>query len=175
MLNTDQYNPQVKNKMTKPDFIKNNRGIDEGKDLDPAVLEEMFDEIAAQEIVLKDEHLAKFDNDVDATDGRYRTRKEIAQIAIANENMALKTEAMFNTIQSGQRSPSAGGSVYYQATNFEHVKLMFEIIWMFILVRNMLLIPLDWSFFSSATDSRFRGHFFIIIGLQERLQDLLHV
>jgi brefeldin A-inhibited guanine nucleotide-exchange protein len=127
MLNTDQYNPQVKKKMTKLDFVKNNRGIDEGKDLDPAVLEEMFDEIAAQEIVLKDEQLARFDSDEGQQDGKYRTRKEIEQIGIANENMALKTEAMFNT-------KSATESLWYQASHYEHVKSMMDIIWMSVLV-----------------------------------------
>ena len=33
MLNTDQHNAQVKKRMTKLDFLKNNRGIDGGKDL----------------------------------------------------------------------------------------------------------------------------------------------
>ena len=37
MLNTDAHNPQVKVKMTKEGFIKNNRGIDDGADLPPAV------------------------------------------------------------------------------------------------------------------------------------------
>lgn len=33
MLNTDLHNPSVKNHMTKESFIKNNSGIDSGKDL----------------------------------------------------------------------------------------------------------------------------------------------
>ena len=33
MLNTDAHNPQVKNKMTKEGFLRNNRGIDDGQDL----------------------------------------------------------------------------------------------------------------------------------------------
>lgn len=143
MLNTDQYNPQVKKRMTKADFLKNNRGIDEGKDLDPKVLEEMFDEIAAHEIVLKDEQLSKMDkmaSDVDSPDisGRYRTKKEIAQIAIANETMALKTEAMFANIRSKSSSvkkadDSTSSSPFYHASHYEHVKSMFQIIWMSVL------------------------------------------
>jgi len=30
--------PTVKNKMTKEEFMRNNRGIDNGKDIDPAYL-----------------------------------------------------------------------------------------------------------------------------------------
>ncbi len=38
MLNTDAHNSQVKRKMTKDAFLKNNRGIDGGKDLDRTYL-----------------------------------------------------------------------------------------------------------------------------------------
>lgn len=55
MLNTDAYNPQVKNRMTKEDFIKNNRGINEGQDLPQELLIEIYDDIYAEEIRMKDE------------------------------------------------------------------------------------------------------------------------
>ena len=55
LLNTDAHNPQVKRPMTKPEFIKNNRGIDDGKDLDGELLSEIYDEINANEIRMKDE------------------------------------------------------------------------------------------------------------------------
>jgi brefeldin A-inhibited guanine nucleotide-exchange protein len=55
MLNTDAYNPQVKNRMTKEDFIKNNRGINEGQDLPLEFLSGIFDNIYAEEIRMKDE------------------------------------------------------------------------------------------------------------------------
>lgn len=46
MLNTDLHNPQVKkNKMSKEQFVKNNRGIDNGKDLPRRYLEEIYDDI----------------------------------------------------------------------------------------------------------------------------------
>ncbi|KAI5315285.1 hypothetical protein L3X38_044461 [Prunus dulcis] len=40
MLNTDAHNNMVKDKMTKADFIRNNRGIDDGKDLPEEYLDE---------------------------------------------------------------------------------------------------------------------------------------
>ncbi|TMW55870.1 hypothetical protein Poli38472_008518 [Pythium oligandrum] len=47
MLNTDLHNPQVKkNKMSKDQFVKNNRGIDSGKDLPKKFLEEIYEDIA---------------------------------------------------------------------------------------------------------------------------------
>jgi brefeldin A-inhibited guanine nucleotide-exchange protein len=55
MLNTDAHNPQVKNRMTKADFIKNNRGINDGADLPEEFLSSIFDEIVLNEIRMKDE------------------------------------------------------------------------------------------------------------------------
>ena len=50
MLNSDQHNPQVKNRMTKEEFFRNNRGIDNGKDIDAEFLSYIFDRIATNEI-----------------------------------------------------------------------------------------------------------------------------
>ena len=55
MLNTDAHNPQVKRRMTKQDFIKNNRGINDGTDLPEEFLSAIFDEIHSNEIRMKDE------------------------------------------------------------------------------------------------------------------------
>jgi brefeldin A-inhibited guanine nucleotide-exchange protein len=55
MLNTDQHNPQVKHHMTRQDFTKNNRGINDGKDLPAELLSSIYDDIANNEIRMKDE------------------------------------------------------------------------------------------------------------------------
>jgi len=55
MLNTDAHNPQVKKRMTKADFIKNNRGINDNADLPEEFLSQIFDEIVNNEIRMKDE------------------------------------------------------------------------------------------------------------------------
>ncbi|KAJ2744978.1 guanine nucleotide exchange protein for ADP-robosylation factor, partial [Coemansia sp. BCRC 34301] len=57
MLNTDQHSPQVKNRMTKAEFVNNNRGINDGKNLDPELLERIYDQIARDEIKMKDDPL----------------------------------------------------------------------------------------------------------------------
>ncbi|CAK4708806.1 unnamed protein product [Aphanomyces euteiches] len=54
MLNTDLHNPQVKkNKMSKEQFVKNNRGIDNGNDVPKALLEDIYDDILNNPIQLK--------------------------------------------------------------------------------------------------------------------------
>lgn len=55
MLNTDAHSPQVKKRMTKADFVKNNRGINDGQDLPEDILSAIFDEIHSNEIRMKDE------------------------------------------------------------------------------------------------------------------------
>jgi brefeldin A-inhibited guanine nucleotide-exchange protein len=55
MLNTDAHNPQVKNRMTKNDFLRNNRGINDGQDLPEELLSSIYDEIVSNEIRMKDE------------------------------------------------------------------------------------------------------------------------
>jgi hypothetical protein len=42
MLQTDLHNPQVKKHMTMEEFVRNNRGIDNGKDLPRDLLEEVY-------------------------------------------------------------------------------------------------------------------------------------
>lgn len=56
MLNTDLHNPQVKHKMSLPDFIRNNRGINDGRDVDEAYLTSLYNSIKTREIVMPEEH-----------------------------------------------------------------------------------------------------------------------
>lgn len=55
MLNTDQHSPQVKNRMTPAEFIKNNRGINDGTNLPEEFLMAVYNNIQGDEIRMKDE------------------------------------------------------------------------------------------------------------------------
>jgi hypothetical protein len=50
MLNTDLHNKNMKKKMTLDEFIRNNRGINEGDDLPRQFLEDLYNEIKNKEI-----------------------------------------------------------------------------------------------------------------------------
>eukprot|EP00727_Mastigamoeba_balamuthi_P013098 m51a1_g8410 putative ankyrin repeat-containing protein (342) ;mRNA; f:269878-276041 len=54
MLNTDLHSPRIaaKSKMTKAEFVRNNRGVDGGADVPQELLEAIYDRIAAEEIAL---------------------------------------------------------------------------------------------------------------------------
>lgn len=58
MLNTDLHNRNVKpqNRMTYADFAKNLRGVNADKDFDPEFLQEIYDSIKQNEIILPEEH-----------------------------------------------------------------------------------------------------------------------
>ena len=58
MLNTDQYNPNVKaqKRMTYEDFARNLRGVNDGHDFDAEYLQDIYDAIKQDEIILPDEH-----------------------------------------------------------------------------------------------------------------------
>ncbi|KAJ7682831.1 hypothetical protein DFH06DRAFT_1162258 [Mycena polygramma] len=134
LLNTDHYNPQVKKRMTKADFIKNNRGINDNADLPDQLLSDIFDEIASNEIRMKDE--------VEVTVGATATGPGLAN-ALANvgrdlqkeayvlqsSGMANKTEALFRTMMRTQRKGSKGGDQFFSASHFVHVRPMFEVAW----------------------------------------------
>eukprot|EP01116_Phalansterium_solitarium_P024696 TRINITY_DN9119_c0_g1_i1.p1 TRINITY_DN9119_c0_g1~~TRINITY_DN9119_c0_g1_i1.p1 ORF type:complete len:1155 (+),score=322.34 TRINITY_DN9119_c0_g1_i1:118-3465(+) len=55
MLNTDLHNASIKNKMTKAEFLRNNRGIDTGNDLPAEYMTSLYDKILNNEIKLDSE------------------------------------------------------------------------------------------------------------------------
>ena len=58
MLNTDQYNPSIKpqTRMTSEAFARNLRGVNAGSDFSPEYLQEIYESIKQEEIILPDEH-----------------------------------------------------------------------------------------------------------------------
>lgn len=141
MLNTDAHNPQVKHRMTLQDFIKNNSGIDDGKNLSDEYLSSVYDEIQRNEIKMKDEiamtpapasasSTGGFANAI-ATVGRDLQREAYV---LQSESMANKTEALFRTMVRAQRrvhpQQRAAAEQFYSASHFEHVRPMFEVAWM---------------------------------------------
>ena len=63
MLNTDAHNPGVKHKMTLQQFFSTTRGIDNGNDIDHALLESLYSSIVNNEIDLEpDCEPSVFDN-----------------------------------------------------------------------------------------------------------------
>lgn len=55
-LNTDQHHPNIKKKMTFDDFVKNQRKLNEKKDFPRDFLEDIYNSIKYNEIVMPEEH-----------------------------------------------------------------------------------------------------------------------
>ncbi|KAJ5661436.1 uncharacterized protein N7477_009052 [Penicillium maclennaniae] len=145
MLNTDQHSAKIKGpRMTKEDFIKNNRGINDSQDLPSEYLVSIFDEIANNEIVLDTERehaaniglqpststgLATRAGQVFATVGRDIQGEKYAQ---ASEEMANKTEQLYRSLIRAQRKTAVRDALsrFIPATSVRHVGSMFNVTWM---------------------------------------------
>ena len=124
MLNVDQHNPQVKKRMTKQEFIKNNRGINNNQDLPEQILSDIFDDIAANELRLKDDT----DKPVDLAVITHSKNKKAAFLQQSQE-ILKRTQALFKERQKAHTQVT-----FYSASRVEHVKPMFESVWMSLLV-----------------------------------------
>ena len=72
MLNTDLHNPNIKNKrkMTRQQFIRNNRGINKGEDLPEAMLAWLYTDIREHELQVQRE-IGEFISHSDALDAEH--------------------------------------------------------------------------------------------------------
>ncbi|KAK6827308.1 Sec7 domain-containing protein [Apiospora arundinis] len=143
LLNTDLHSSKIARRMSKEDFIKNNRGINDNADLPDDYLLGIYDEIANNEIVLKSERDAAAAAGVTTTTstgfaaglgqafsnvGRDLQREaHMAQ----SEEIALRSEQLFKNLFRNQRRDAArAGIKFIPATSFRHVGPMFDVIWM---------------------------------------------
>ena len=144
MLNTDQHSVKVKKRMTPEDFIKNNRGINDGQDLPIEYLTGIYDEIASNEIVLSSERehaadlgivaapptgLASRAGKVLANVGRDLEKEKYAQ---ASEEMANKTEQLYRSLIRAQKRSVVRDALsrFIPASSIKHVGPMFNVTWM---------------------------------------------
>ncbi|ODH38979.1 hypothetical protein ACO22_02069 [Paracoccidioides brasiliensis] len=145
LLNTDLHSSKMKGRrMTKQDFINNNRGINDNSDLPEEYLSGIYDEIANNEIVLYTERenaanlgiqthpqpgLATRAGQVLATVGRDVQGERYAQ---ASEEIANKTEQLYRSLIRAQRKSAVKEALsrFIPATSARHVGSMFNVTWM---------------------------------------------
>jgi brefeldin A-inhibited guanine nucleotide-exchange protein len=135
MLNTDAHNKNLKQKrMTKVEFVKNNRGINDGKDLPEELLGEIYDEIQANEIKMKDEIQEPGTTPAGGISGSLATvGRDLQREAYVaqSENMSTKTEALLKAmVRQQRRGVTRPTDHFYSASRLEHVRFMFEVAWM---------------------------------------------
>lgn len=119
MLQTDLHNPGIKNKMTKDDFVRNNRGINDGAHLPREYLESLYDSMVHNPISLQE-------------DEEQRTRIESQAAQGASQKFELfcrETEKIVNKSQElmKEKVSQSKASAYVAAQNVEHVRPLFEV------------------------------------------------
>ncbi|KAJ1851685.1 guanine nucleotide exchange protein for ADP-robosylation factor [Coemansia sp. RSA 638] len=146
LLNTDQHSPQVKHRMTRAEFISNNRGINDGSDLDPQMLSDVFDQVVNEEIKLKDDPLqgrmqgAQGSGSLFVLWGNSTANRIREQHAHASAEMAAKSEQSIRSMARPQRRRRKQGdgdawevlvdtADYLRATRADHVAPMFGAVW----------------------------------------------
>uniref|UniRef100_A0A8C5K947 ADP ribosylation factor guanine nucleotide exchange factor 2 n=1 Tax=Jaculus jaculus TaxID=51337 RepID=A0A8C5K947_JACJA len=121
MLTTDLHSPQVKNKMTKEQYIKMNRGINDSKDLPEEYLSSIYEEIEGKKIAMKEtkEH----------TIATKSTKQNVASEKQRRLLYNLEMEQMAKTAKALMEAVSHAKAPFTSATHLDHVRPMFKLVW----------------------------------------------
>ncbi|KAM0852329.1 hypothetical protein ACQ4PT_051816 [Festuca glaucescens] len=132
MLNTDAHNMMVKDKMSKSDFIRNNRGIDDGKDLPESYLSTLYDQIVKNEIKMSADSsvpqnkqpssvmkLLGLDNIINLVNWKQAEDKALGANDLLIKNIHEKFKA-----KSGKSE-----SIFYVITETTILRFMMEVCW----------------------------------------------
>ncbi|XP_073439955.1 brefeldin A-inhibited guanine nucleotide-exchange protein 1 isoform X2 [Dendrobates tinctorius] len=121
MLTTDLHSPQVKNKMTKEQYIKMNRGINDSKDLPEEYLSAIYNEIAGKKISMKEtKELAITTKSSKPSVASEKQRRLLYNLEM--EQMAKTAKALMEAVSHVQ-------APFTSATHLEHVRPMFKLAW----------------------------------------------
>uniref|UniRef100_A0A3Q2CS45 ADP-ribosylation factor guanine nucleotide-exchange factor 2 (brefeldin A-inhibited) n=1 Tax=Cyprinodon variegatus TaxID=28743 RepID=A0A3Q2CS45_CYPVA len=118
MLTTDLHSPQ--NKMTKDQYIKMNRGINDSKDLPEEYLSSIYDEIAGKKIAMKESREFSV------------APKSTKQVASEKQRRLLynmEMEQMAKTAKALMEAVSHAQAPFFSAKHLEHVRPMFKLAW----------------------------------------------
>ncbi|CAB3410687.1 unnamed protein product [Caenorhabditis bovis] len=121
LLTTDLHSAQVKNKMTKEQYINMNRGINNGGDMPSDLLAAIYDDISKNEIKMKA-----------GASKLLRSTGAISNSASDKQRRAMATlelEAMSETARTLMESASDADANFTQAQHQHHVRPMFKICW----------------------------------------------
>ncbi|KAK1304788.1 Brefeldin A-inhibited guanine nucleotide-exchange protein 2 [Acorus calamus] len=144
MLNTDAHNSMVKNKMSADDFIRNNRGIDDGKDLPEEYLRSLFERISKHEIKMKEDSLTpQFKQSTNSN--KLLGLDSILNIVVRKrgENMETSDDLIRHMQEQFKEKARKSESVYYAATDVVTLRFMVEVCWAPMLAA--FSVPLDQS------------------------------
>ena len=116
MLTTDLHNDQVRVKMTKEDYIKMNRGINESKDLPREYLESIYNQVAKEEIKMSYKSVS-----VSRTPSLSFKNETLRKQAFCQETEVITKNAQMLIREAGKKE-----SNFTSAKQVEHVRPMFK-------------------------------------------------
>ncbi|XP_050461489.1 brefeldin A-inhibited guanine nucleotide-exchange protein 2 [Cataglyphis hispanica] len=119
MLTTDLHSPQVKNKMTKEQYIRLNRRISDNEDLPEEYLSRIYDEIAGNEIKMKS------NPNNSRLSGKQLISSEKKRRLLWNMEMEVISTAAKNLMESVSHVQAP----FTTAKHLEHVRPMFKMAW----------------------------------------------
>ncbi|VAI07738.1 unnamed protein product [Triticum turgidum subsp. durum] len=144
MLNTDAHNPMVKNKMSPEDFIRNNRGIDDGKDLPEEFMRSLYGRIWKKEIKMKEDEFVPHQQQ-STSSNKILGLDNILNIVIRKRGSAMETsdDLIKHMQEQFKEKARMSESVFYPATDVVILKFMVEVCWAPMLAA--FSVPLDQS------------------------------
>ncbi|EFJ24773.1 hypothetical protein SELMODRAFT_173646 [Selaginella moellendorffii] len=129
LLNTDAHNPMVKSKMTKAEFMKNNRGIDDGNDLPEEFMSALYDRIVKCEIKMKADSLVPTNKPTNRILGIESILNIVIRRPKEDRLQETSDDIIKNMQQQLKEKAGKSGSVYYSPSDVEILRPMVEVTW----------------------------------------------
>eukprot|EP00124_Ichthyophonus_hoferi_P006174 Ihof_evm1s1276 gene=Ihof_evmTU1s1276 len=120
MLTTDLHSTSIKKKMTMEEFVRNNRGINDSKDLPIEYLESIYQEISRQGIKVKEDMTTRPNSMATSL-----VKDAARRVSLYHQQMTQRSEAVQALLHDNTDNISA----FTLATRTDHVKFMFSIAW----------------------------------------------
>lgn len=172
MLNTDAHNSMVKDKMTKADFIRNNRGIDDGKDLPEEHLGALYDQIVRNEIKMNADSSApqnKQTNGFNKLLGLDGILNLVSWKQAEEKPLGANGDLIKHIQEQFKAKSGKSECVYYTVTDLAILRFMVEVCWGPMLAA--FSVTLDQSDDKAATSQcllgfRYAVHVTAVMGMQ---------
>ncbi|CAE6158068.1 unnamed protein product [Arabidopsis arenosa] len=132
MLNTDAHNNMVKDKMTKADFVRNNRGIDDGKDLPEEYLGSLYDRVVKEEIKMNSDTLAPQNKQVNGLNkllGLDGILNLVSWMQPDEKPHGANGRLIRDIQEQFQAKPEKSESVYHTVTDISILRSILEVSW----------------------------------------------
>jgi brefeldin A-inhibited guanine nucleotide-exchange protein len=142
MLHTDAHNTMVRKKMTKEEFVRNNRGINDGGDLPHDVLGGLYDRITKTEFRLSPNLRDSAHEAATAA----MAGSAVTSVALDQTERARRFKEESDKLMSqskvlfANRRKTTEDYTYFSASNVYHARLMFEAAWCAVLAAVSVLL-----------------------------------